>query len=90
MRAEDWAHVERVIDAHGSLTRVKYQAGRLEHGGDCWAKPGMLAHATDEAADLPVYLHTAKEQCRKFADKLRSGEASALEAAEFLDRLWTK
>jgi hypothetical protein len=62
MRPEDHEHVEDVIRQHSELTRDKYRAGRLEHGGDCWAKPGMLAHAIDESADLPVYLQTLRKQ----------------------------
>jgi hypothetical protein len=62
MRPEDHEHVEDVIQQHATLTREKYSAGREEHGGDCWAKPGMLAHAIDESADLPVYLQTLRRQ----------------------------
>jgi hypothetical protein len=87
MRTEDWDHVERVIDAHATLTRKKYVAGRDEHGGNCWEKPGMLQHALDEAADLPVYLHTAKEQIHELAADLRAGHLSCVDAAEALERL---
>ena len=34
----------------------------------------MLAHAMDEAADLPVYLHTLWEQLEKIAIDLENGE----------------
>ncbi len=62
MRPEDHAHVERVILEQDELIRAKYEAGRKEHGGDCWRKPGMLAHALDESADLPVYLRSLRDQ----------------------------
>jgi hypothetical protein len=68
------AHVGRVLDAHTEIIRSKYRAGQKEHGGNCWEKPGMLAHAMDEAADLPVYLHTLWEQIQKIAIDLENGE----------------
>jgi hypothetical protein len=68
MRPEDHEHVEDVIRQHAELTREKYSAGREEHGGDCWAKPGMLAHAIDESSDLTVYLHTLRKQMLDLAD----------------------
>jgi hypothetical protein len=75
MRPEDHAHVERVITDHASLTREKYSNGREEHGGDCWTKPGMLAHALDEASDLSVYLWTLREQLLRIASECdRQGE----------------
>ena len=67
MRPSDWAHVESVNERQTNLTRNKYCEGRKFHGGDCWAKPGMLAHAQDEAADLPVYLWTLRDQLTTLA-----------------------
>lgn len=69
MRPEDIRHVEHVVRLHTDLTRNKYAAGRSEHGGDCWAKPGMLAHAIEESADLPVYLWTLRDQLLKIAEQ---------------------
>jgi hypothetical protein len=68
MRPEDHEHVGGVIERHSHLTREKYSNGREEHGGDCWAKPGMLAHAIDESSDLTVYLHTLRKQMLDLAD----------------------
>ena len=87
MRQSDWTHVEKVIDSHASLTRRKYAGGRAEHGGDCWAKPGMLAHALDEAADLPVYLWTLRDQIQQTANELRAGGITVDEAADALERM---
>jgi hypothetical protein len=67
------AHVGRVLDAHTGIIKSKYRAGQKEHGGNCWEKPGMLAHAMDEAADLPVYLHTLWEQIQEIAVDLENG-----------------
>ena len=62
LTADQSDHLTRVLDAHDALTQRKYRDGQLEHGGDCWRKPGMLAHALEECADLPVYLWTLREQ----------------------------
>jgi hypothetical protein len=67
MTSDQSAHIDRVMAAHDSLTREKYRDGQLEHGGNCWEKPGMLAHALDEASDLSVYLWTLKEQLTRIA-----------------------
>lgn len=87
MRNEDHAHVERLIELQGALTRRKYANGRGEHGGDLWAKPGMLTHAIEEVTDLSVYLLTLRDQCSHIAADLRSGGITAADAAEALDRL---
>jgi hypothetical protein len=44
----------------------------------------------DEVADQTFYMWTAREQCQAMALRLREGRATAAEAADFLDRLWTK
>lgn len=84
------AHVQRVLDAHTGLIARKYRAGQKEHGGNCWEKPGMLAHAMDEAADLPVYLHTLQEQLEVIALMLREGLYSGEEGADAIERLMQK
>lgn len=87
MRPEDWAHVERVIQKLTNLTRNKYSAGRKSHGGACWLKPGMLAHAQDEAADLPVYLFTLEEQLTALAAECEQrGELVTAARIRFLMR----
>jgi hypothetical protein len=67
------AHVQRVTDLQTDLIREKYRKGQKEHGGNCWEKPGMLAHALEEAADLPVYLYTLQDQIAAIALALRVG-----------------
>jgi hypothetical protein len=90
MRPEDHDHVEGVINRHADLTRDKYSNGREEHGGDCWAKPGMLAHAIDESSDLPVYLWTLRDQILDLAHKFDDGTISLKAAAIELRRLVNK
>ncbi len=87
MRNEDHAHVERLIDLQQALTRHKYVNGRAEHGGDLWSKPGMIAHAIDEATDLSVYLLTLRDQVSHIAAELRSAGITPEDAADALDRL---
>jgi hypothetical protein len=87
MRNEDHAHSDRVIGLQGALTRRKYAAGRLEHGGSLWAKPGMVAHALDEVTDLSVYLWTLRDQVSHIAAELRTAGITAEDAADALDRL---
>jgi hypothetical protein len=87
MRPSDWNHVERLIELQESLTRKKYEAGRAQHGGDLWSKPGMVAAAIDEATDLSVYLLTLRDQCSHIAAELRSGGITPEDAADALDRL---
>lgn len=62
MTSDQIDHISRVLAQHNTLTAGKYRDGQAEHGGNCWEKPGMLAHALDEAADLPVYLWSLREQ----------------------------
>jgi hypothetical protein len=44
---------------------AKYRAGQVEHGGNLWDKPGMLAHAIEEAIDQVVYLYTLRDQLER-------------------------
>ena len=69
LTAEQRAHLVRVLGSNDHLIAAKYVAGQLEHGGECWTKPGMLAHGLDEVADLAVYLWTVREQLLALADK---------------------
>lgn len=62
-------HLARVLHRHTALVGQKYWAGQVEHGGQCWEKPGMLAHGLDEVADLTVYLWTAREQLLALAER---------------------
>jgi hypothetical protein len=87
MDSGDWAHVRRVVNQHTTLVERKYSAGKSEHLGSCWLKPGMLAHALDESADLTVYLWTLREQIQHLAADLRAGGITSGDAADALDRL---
>jgi hypothetical protein len=90
MRHEDYQHVGSVITRHSELTRNKYDHGREEHGGDCWAKPGMLAHAIDESSDLPVYLWTLRDQIMALAAACDRQELDHAAIAAQLRRLVNK
>ena len=88
LTTEQVSHLERVIGQHDALTVAKFCNGQREHGGDLHRKPGMLAHALDEAADLPVYLWTLREQLVGIAsDAEARGEH---ETATAIRRLLTK
>ena len=86
LTSSQWDHIDRVADRQSRLMWSKYVKGQQEHGGNCWEKPGMLAHAMDEAADLPVYLHTLSEQMRNLVSLLRNGEIETLAAADEIER----
>lgn len=86
MTKEQRAHLGRVVDEHVERIGRKYTNGQKEHGGNCWEKPGMLAHAMDEAADLPVYLYTLAEQMRDLIYRLRSGHVGVEAAADEIER----
>ena len=89
MTAEQLAHIQRVNAQQILLTERKYRDGQIEHGGNCWEKPGMLAHALDEVSDLSVYLWTLREQMLALAATLRAGGMSAATAADEIER-WVR
>lgn len=89
MTPADWAHVGRVTEAARRLVETKYPRGKAEHGGSCWLKPGMLAHALDEVADLSVYLYTQREQMVALAQRCRQNAVTLSEAADEIER-WLK
>ena len=62
MTPEHEQHLQRILSRFTSDCRAKYEAGQVEHGGELWAKPGMLEHAIEESIDLVVYLYTLLEQ----------------------------
>lgn len=80
------AHLSRVTREIVAYTHCKYVDGQRRHGGDLHLKPGMLAHAIDEATDQPVYLHTLAEQMRTLILKCREGSCSAVQAADEIER----
>ena len=64
MNAEHEAHLQQIKDEFFKLVDTKYRKGQAEHGGNLWAKPGLLDMAIDEAIDQVVYLLTLREQLR--------------------------
>lgn len=90
LTADQSAHIGRVTTEAVGLMQTKYQAGQLEHGGNCWEKPGMLAHALDESADLSVYLWTLREQMIATVRTLRAGSCTPEQAADEIERWLTK
>ncbi len=87
MTVERERHLERVLDASESLIDQKYRRGQAEHGANLWEKPGMLAHALEEAADQQCYLITLDEQISGLAIALRRGTVTPEEAAAALERM---
>lgn len=75
------AHARALARRASAHLRERYAAGQREHGGWLWAKAGVLAHATDEAIDLVVYLATLRAQLAAIADALRRGEVEEALAA---------
>lgn len=75
MEPEHEAHLTRICEAVVGALQKKYPEGQLEHGGRLWEKPGMLAHAIDEATDQNVYLHTLREQLQSCVDLLTLADA---------------
>lgn len=87
---DQWDHIDRLADRQSKLMWAKYIKGQQEHGGNLHEKPGMLAHAIDEATDLPVYLHTLVEQMQALVQKLREGFITKDEAADEIERWLVK
>ena len=64
------AHLKEMQDSFLKLSRKKYEAGQVEHGGKMWEKPGMLEHAKEEIVDLWHYITTLERQVREAKQKL--------------------
>jgi hypothetical protein len=62
MSIDQEAHLERVKRRVCERIDRKYRTGQTEHGGDLFAKPGIIEMLLDEVADLAVYGETIKEQ----------------------------
>ena len=90
LTVEQDEHIGRVNAQHVALTNMKYAKGQREHGGNCWEKPGMLAHALDEASDLTVYLWTLREQMLALAHKCKQNAVTLDEAADEIERWLAK
>ena len=65
MNNEHEAHLAHLIATFTADLDAKYRAGQIEHGGNIWEKPGMLAHAIEEAIDQVVSLYTLRDQLEK-------------------------
>lgn len=64
------AHLKEMQDAFIELSRRKYEAGQLEHGGKMWEKPGMLDHLEEELVDAWHYIRTLRRQIEEAKSKL--------------------
>lgn len=62
MSSDQEAHLFRITSKAVALINTKYRKGQAEHGGDLFAKSGIIDMAIDEAVDMVVYLLTLKEQ----------------------------
>lgn len=59
------AHEEHLAMIKAQFLRevdVKYRAGRKQHGGKLWEKPGLIRMAMDECIDQYVFLATLQQQ----------------------------
>jgi len=64
------AHLKEMQDAFLKLSRTKYEAGQLEHGGKMWEKSGMLDHLEEELVDAWHYIRTLRRQIEEAKQKL--------------------
>ena len=72
-------HLEDVEDRFCLRLDDKYRAGQAEHGGNVWAKPGMLRQIQNEQTDQVVYLDVLEHQLRNVLAHLRAGRLKAAE-----------
>jgi hypothetical protein len=56
------AHLQGMQDKFVQMSRQKYEAGQIEHGGLMWEKPGMLEHLKEELVDAWHYVCTLEQQ----------------------------
>lgn len=63
------AHLQRMQEKFIALSRSKYEAGQIEHGGKMWEKSGMIEHAKEEIIDLWHYITTLEEQITELKTK---------------------
>ncbi len=71
MTHDQEVHLSGIIRRYASEVDRKYRRGQQEHGGDLFAKTGLLPMAIEEALDLPVYLYTLNDQLLTLAHDLR-------------------
>ena len=69
MTPEQEKHLQKIKDQFAELVDSKYRKGQISHGGDLWAKSGLLDMAIEEAIDQVTYLVTLKEQSKISARK---------------------
>jgi len=55
-------HLQKIKDQFNELVDSKYRKGQAAHGGDLWAKSGLLDMAIEEAIDQVTYLVTLKDK----------------------------
>jgi len=67
---EQQAHVRGILKDFCLAFTEKYVKGQLEHGGNMWQKPGMLACLQDELLDHVAYLSTIEFQIHKTEPEL--------------------
>lgn len=70
-------HLEDVEDRFCLRLDEKYRAGQLEHGGNVWAKPGIMRQMTNEVLDLTVYRDVMEQQLRAILTLLDKNELVA-------------
>src|SRR3990167_4934944 len=62
MTPEQEKHLQKIKDQFNELVDSKYRKGQEAHGGDLWAKSGLLDMAIEEAIDQVTYLITLKDK----------------------------
>lgn len=70
-------HLKFCMDTVSVLQREKYVNGQEEHGGNMWAKTGMLNAALEEVVDLANYIPTIQLQISKASALLEKGESES-------------
>lgn len=62
MNEQQEKHLQTIKDQFNELVDSKYRRGQASHGGDLWAKSGLLDMAIEEAIDQVTYLLTLKDK----------------------------
>jgi hypothetical protein len=70
---EQETHLSHILDRAERELRVKYADGQKEHGGNIWAKGGLMQQMRAEALDQMVYTDVIEQQLRGIADSMRQG-----------------
>ncbi len=67
-------HLEDVQDRVVVELSIKYPEGQETHGGNIWAKPGMMRQMRNEVLDQVVYSDVLEQQLREILALLREGQ----------------